>query len=603
MVDLFFTVTFIFFFYLLFLRSDVKTMYQVSCSNYPNKLIQACESGGQETIYHFVERIFQLPGNKFLKPHLEKMIFYNSSGECLNVGLPVGVLSTEEIYECRFKDKNLTFDPSHLCRQYAVEDYSSDWKLNYFQVLCSKGKIAPGVSDFSKISITKMKIYFFNDETIFEALVRDNRFKEEKLRSCGATFDQSQTPLSSKAVNIQGKDIKIVLLNEKDSTLPESVSPRPHPKPSITSAKQIKQEHASAASSASCVTPWPVDCSTPATARGSLETRYNSARFVEITFDKCKTFTVGKNAKELVKRRKKLENFALKQGCSCYVYENEDLNEIAQSVGAIFKLNLADHPHLIGTCFMIGMGCIITNKHVEEEISKTAKDRIYVNFHFKKEGQADLQRFFIDRLIIYSWELDYAILRMENPNKQLPPCIFSHDTSIMDPACPERNWSLLDDKPLRLIGHPRGEPKQIDLMCTINALPQSGLECWCYTMRRRKEAEAEAEAVAAKDYHEGKDRRRRTYQSSRFFHGSSGSPGIVHVGDKKWLVVLHARGFKDDKGDFFIEQGVLLTEIFKDVEKQISEAQQGPLKDISVRDLFASVDYATQAFWGEPMEH
>ena len=571
----------------------MKTMYHVSFSNYSTMLNEACESSGQETINNFVEGIFQLPGNKRRKPHFEKMVFNNSNGECLNAGLPVGELSTEETYECCFKNKKLKFDPSGLYRQYAVEDYSSDWKLGYFQVLCSEGKIAPGVSDFSRINITKMKINFFNDETIFEALVRDNRFKEEKLRSCGATFGQSHlTRLSAKAVNIQGQDIKIVLLNDKDTKLPESVSPRPHPKHSKTAAsiKPKQQEHASAAYSASCVTPRPVDWSTPLTARGSPKTRYNSARLVEISFDECETLILGKNARELAKRRKKLENFALKQGCSCYVFENEDLNEIAQSVGAIFKLDHADHPQLIGTCFMIGAGCIITNKHVEKEIPKTAKGRCYVNFHFKKKGQADLRRFFIDGLIICSPELDYAILRMENPHEQLPRCIFSYGVSIMDPAYPESNWSLLDDKPLRLIGHPRGEPKQIDLMCTINASPQSGLECWCYTMRRGKEFEAEA----AKDYHEGKDRRRRTYQSSSFVHGSSGSPGIVHVDDKKWLVVLHARGFKNAEDKFFIEQGVLLTEIFKDVEKQI---QQCPLKDISVEHLFPSVD------WSEPMEH
>ena len=538
------------------------------------------------------------------------MVFFNSNGECLNVGLPVGVLSTEETYECHFKDKKLSFDPSDLRRQFAEGDYNKNWKLGYFQVLCSERKIAPGVSEFSKISVNKMKIHFFNDETIFVALVRDNRFKEEKLRSCGATFDQSQTPLSSKAVNIHGKDIKIVPLNEKDSKLPESVSPRPHPKLSKTAAsiKPKQQEHASAACSATCVTPRPVGWSTPVTARGSPKTRYNSPRLVEITFDiKRETFTLGKNARELVQLREKLENFALKEGCSCYVCEQEELIEIAQSVRAIFKLDHADHAHLVGTCFMIGAGCIITNKHVEKEISKTAKGRCYVNFHFKKNGQADLQRFFIDRLMICSWELDYAILRMENPHEQLPPSIFSHGVRIMNPTCPESNWSLLDDMPLRLIGHPRGEPKQIDLMCTINASPQSGLECWCYTLRRgnnlrRGILSPSLEAEAAKDYHEGKDRRRRTYQSSNFFHGSSGSPGIVHLNDKKWVVLLHARGFKDDKDKFFVEQGVLLTEIHKDVLKQINEAQQGPLKDISVEDLFPSVDCATQACCSEPME-
>ena len=547
-----------------------------------------------------------MPGKRRRKPHLEKMVFCNGNGECLNVGLPVGVLSTEETYVCCFKNRSLTFHPSDLCGQYAVDKYSEDCNLSYFLVLCSEGKIAPGVSKFSKIacSYTKIKVDFFNDETIFEALVRDNRFEKEKLRSCGATFYQTLIPLSCKAVHIQGKDVEIVSLNERDSELPESVSPRPYPNPFVTAAsikpKQIKQI-ASATSSASCLTPWPVDSSTPMTARTSLKTRDNSAPLVEIAFDiECKTLTLGKNARKLVKRRlKKSENFALKQGYRLYVCEQEDLSEIARSVGAIFKLDLADHPHLVGTCFRIGEKYIITNKHVVDKITNVAKDRVYVNFNFKKAGQADSKRSFIEDLVMWSTELDYAILRMEKPHEQLPPCIFSHGISIMNPASPESNWSLLDDKPLRLIGHPQEEPKQIDMMCTLNARPQSDLTCLGYTLRKGKEFDAKA----AKDYHEFKDRRRTNYQTSNFFHGSSGSPGIVLLHDKKWLVVLHAKGFKDDKGYFFSEQGVLLTEVFKDVQRQINEAQQGPLKDISVEDLFPSVDCAVHASWGELMEH
>lgn len=536
-----------------------------------------------------------MPGNGRFKPHLEKMVFINANGECINVGLPVGVLSTEETYQCCFK-RNLTFYPSDLCRHYAVDKYSSDWNLSYFLVLCSEGKIAPGVSQFSKIASTntKIKVDFFNDETIFEALVRDNRFKEEKLRSCGVTLDRTQIPLSCKAVHIQGKDVEIVSLNEKDRKLPESVSLRPHPKPTVTAASikpnQIKQEHASVTCLASFLTQWPVDSSTPLTARPSFKTRDNSAPLAEIAFDiECKTLTLLKNARGLVKRRiKKLENFALKQDRRSYVSELEDLNEIAQSVGAIFILDHADHRHFVGTCFRIGTEYIITNKHVMEEITKIAKDRVYVNFNFNKAGEADSKRSFIDSVVICSAELDYAISRMEKPHEQLPPCIFSHGISIMNPAWPESNWSVLEDKPLRLIGHPQGEPKQIDLMCTLNARPQSGLGCWCYTLRKGKEFEAEA----AKHYHECKDRRRRTYQTINSFLGSSGSPGIVLLNDKKWLVVLHTRGFKVNKGNFFIEQGVPLTEIFKDVQEQINEAQQDLLKNISVEDLFPSVDCA-----------
>ena len=571
--------------------------YMISFPGYRMITTQLCESTGKETIHNFVKRIFRRPGNGRFKPHLEKMVFINGNGECINVGLPVGVLSTEETYQCCFK-RNLKFYPSDLCRHYAVDKYSSDWNLSYFLVLCSEGKIAPGVSQFSKIASTntKIKVDFFNDETIFEALVRDNRFKEEKLRSCGVTFDRTQIPLSCKAVHIQGKDVEIVSLNEKDRKLPESVSLRPHPKPTVTAAsilpKQIKQEHASVTCLASFLTQWPVDSSTPLTARPSFKTRDNSAPLAEVAFDiECKTLTLGKNARGLVKRRiKKLKNFALKQDRRSYVSELKDLNEIAQSVGAIFILDHADHRHFVGTCFRIGTEYIITNKHVMEEITKIGKDRVYVNFNFNKAGEADSKRSFIDSVVICSAELDYAILRMEKPHEQLPPCIFSYGISIMNPTLLESNWSVLEDKPLRLIGHPEGEPKQIDLMCTLNARPQSGLECWCYTLRKGKEFEAEA----ANHYHECKYRRRRTYQTTNSFLGSSGSPGIVLLNDKKLLVVLQTRGFKDNEGNFFIEQGVLLTEIFKDVQEQINEAQQDPLKNISVEDLFPSVDCSFQ---------
>lgn len=198
-----------------------------------------------------------------------------------------------------------------------------------------------------------------------------------------------------------------------------------------------------------------------------------------------------------------------------------------------------------------------------------------------------------------SAELDYAILRLENPHEQLPPCIFSHGISIMDPAFPDSGWSVLDHKLLRLIGHPEGGPKQIDLTCTITACPQSGLTCWVYNVREGEAFEGEA----ARDYHEINDCRRITYKTNNFFYGSAGSPGIVLLNGKKWLVVLHVRGFKDGQDNFFVEQRVLLTEIYKDAQKQINEAQQGPLKDISVEDLFPSVDCAIHTCWGEPMEH
>jgi len=212
---------------------------------------QSCQSTGRETIRILVERILKKSGNKRMKPVLENMLFCNANDEYLNVGLPAGVLSIEETYKCSFKPKDLKWHPSDLCRQYAVEDFSIDWNLGYFLVSFAEGQIASGVSKFSKIISTKMKVDFFNDETIFEALVRDRRFIEEKLRYCKAIdIDQVKINLSAEAHHIQGKCIKILSLKEKDISLPEDVPPRPHPDRSVTTASitpsKIKQESTSA---------------------------------------------------------------------------------------------------------------------------------------------------------------------------------------------------------------------------------------------------------------------------------------------------------------------------------------------------------------------
>ena len=88
--------------------------------------------------------------------------------------------------------------------------------------------------------------------------------------------------------------------------------------------------------------------------------------------------------------------------------------------------------------------------------------------------------------------------------------------------------------------------------------------------------------------------RSRTRKSSDFFYGSSGSPGIIPLFDKKSLVFLHCRGFINEQNEFFIEQGVLLTEIYKDVDKKIKDAElsgtNNPLKAIKLQDIFRSVD-------------
>lgn len=551
-----------------------------------------------------VTKRFRTSGVKNCKPQFENMVFLNANDECLNIGLPVGVLSTTETYRCFFK-RDLVFQPSAFKRKYAVENYSSNWKLGHFFVLFSS--IPRAISHFSKIVHTRMQVDFFDNETLFESLVRDGRFNGEALRC--RVVNQERVPLSYKAEHFQGKCVEILALKEKDTNLPESVLPQLHPGPFINTAtvtpSKVKQESTSGVSSSSLISLTPLDASTPRPTSMPVESRKNSGQWIELKFKvNCKELKV-KNVGKLGKQVKEFENFAQEQGFRCYGREIRELAEILPSVGAIFLLDIAKQPRLVGTCFRIGAGYILTNNHVSEEIvnSQLEENEKFVDFNFEEAGGSHSERRSIGELVVNCKDLDYAIFSMNEPPEKLPRCIFSHGVSIMDPE--KGDWRMLAGKPVRLIGHPQSEPRQVDLKCIVDARPQSGLECYTYTARRGKQFEGEA----AKDYREIKDRRRGTYQSSDFFHGSSGSPGLVLLNNKKWLVFLHTRGFRTSRGKFYIEQGVLLTEVFKDVRKKIEQAQRdssrgdNPLNDIRLEDLFPSVDGVTQASRVEPMEH
>ena len=546
---------------------------------------------------------FQTSGVKNCNRQLKNMLFLKEDGTCLNIGLPVGVLSTEETYTCVFK-RRLVFQPSDFKREYAVEDYNSHWKLGHFFV--SFSLIARTISHFSKIVHTRMQVDFFPNETLFESLVRDGRFNEENLRRC--VVNQDRTPLSYKAEHFQGQCVEVHAFKE-DTNLPESVPPQLQPDSFINTAtvtpSKVKQESTSVVSSSRLICLTLPDASTPRPTSIPVEPRKNSGQWIELPLNVRRNELNIKNARKPSKQLEKFENFAQEQGFRCYARELKELAEIVQSVGAVFLLDIAKQPLLVGTCFRIGTVYIITNNHVSEEIVKSQgkENDIFVDFNFEEAGQSHSERRSIGELVVNCKDLDYAILSMNEPSEKLPPCIFSHGVSIMDPE--KGDWRMLAGKPVRLIGHPQAEPKQVDLKCIVDARPQSGLECYTYTARRGEQFEGEA----AKDYSEITDQRRGTYQSSDFFHGSSGSPGLVLLNNKKWLVFLHTRGFRTSRGKFYIEQGVLLTEVFKDVRKKIEQAQRGSsrgdnlLNDIRLEDLFPSVDGVTQGSRVEPMEH
>ncbi|XP_068748577.1 serine protease FAM111A-like isoform X3 [Montipora capricornis] len=544
---------------------------------------QKCESSGNETILDMVKRKFQKVGFKSCKPKFENIIFFDENDNCLNVGLPAGVLSTAKTYKCVFK-KELVFRPSDFRRDYAVEEYDENWKFESF--LVSFTEVNRVISRFSKIVHSKMQVDFFNGETIFEALSRDNRFVEKMLRRCLFTCadeDGGLMDLSMRAHHFQGKSIEIRVVQEEDKDLPQLVHPRKRPKQDPVAANGKVEDKPSKTTQQ------------PDSASGGPSTETSSASFpslmrneftedlthlIECAFDIKSQKLTSRDKKKLVQRCNQILrqcNFASAENMSIFVSDVEELAEIAKSVGVVIKIEDGGSSFLAGTCFRIGTQFIITNKHVYDKLSEIRPGTVFIDFAFKK-GEAPSphgQRYqVLNVLVSSSEELDYAILKLREPPHELPPSIFTTGVTIMDPS--KNPHHMLQGQKLRLIGHPNKQRKKIDPICPVFTIPQDGRAYHRYSLRM--------ETFLALT-----DQRRETYHVSNFFFGSSGSPGILFENDKKYLVVLHTKGFfLEDHNRSSIEQGVLFTEIVKDVKQSIENADHDP--SIRLADIFPRVE-------------
>ena len=548
--------------------------------------IQICESYGNESLLDMVTRKFQKVSFKSYKPKLEKMLFLDDDKICLNVGRPAGELSTDKKYTCLFK-KTCALCLSNYRREYAVEEYNGNWELRNFFVTFSLKSFS--VSPFAKLVGNKIQVDFFRGATIFEALVRDKRFYEKNLRYCtfaceGATLIE----LSVKADNFQGKCIEIRLGQDEDKDLPKFVPPRKRPRqdPAVINGevkdepRKSTQDLHPATCTAGPSTETPSTSSTPSIRDKSTE---NLTHLIECAFEiKSRKLTPTAKQKLVQRCNKIFRNFALAENISIFVSQSEDLNEIAKSVGAVFMVKDAGSPFLVGTCFRIGVQYVITNKHVWDILSEGPPEMIFIDFAFKKGEVPNPfgRRYVPENFLVSSSscvELDYAILQLREPPQELPPCIFTAGVTIMDPT--KNPHSMLHGQNLRLIGHPRGQPKKIDPICPVSTIPQDGAAYHSYAIRR-----------------EITDQRRETYHVSDFYRGSSGSPGILFQNDKKYLAVLHTKGFSlEDPNRSTIEQGVLFTEIVKHVLESIENAHQDSssdniLKYKTLADIFPSIE-------------
>ena len=529
-----------------------------------------------------VKRKFQKPGFKSCKPKFENMLFFDENDNCLNVGLPAGLLSTAKTYKCVFK-KELGFCPSKSRRSYAVEEYNENWEFKSF--LVSFTGVNRVINLFSRIVHSKMQVDFFNGETMFEALSRDNRFDKKGLRRCLFTCayeDSGQMDLSMTADHFQGKSIEICVVREEDKDLPEVVHPRERPKQDPVAANgkveyepnKTKQQPDPASGGPSTETSLP---SNPSLMRNEFTA--DLTHLIECAFEieSQNQKLTSRDKKNLVQRCNQMIrkcNFASAENMSIFVSEAEVLTEIAKSVGAVFAIKDARWPFLAGTCFRIGTQYIITNKHVYNVLNEICPQTVFIDFAFK-EGEVPSpygQRYELDSLVSSSDELDYAILKLREAPDKLPPCIFTTGVTIMDPS--KNPHPRLQGQKLRLIGHPSQQPKKIDPICPVDTIPrQDGPAYHRYGLRKET-------------FLEITDQKRETYHVSNFFEGSSGSPGILFQNDKKYLVVLHTKGFRlEDPNRSVIEQGVLFTEIVKDVQ---ASAHQDP--SIRLADIFPAIE-------------
>lgn len=554
-----------------------------------------CESSGQESILDMIKNKIGMPDVKTsLNPDsLPFFLFKTADNDCLNVGLPVGALSAKENYSCEFRRKSLHQVTDYM-RRYDANEYSSSWNMQHFYV--SLSVIAAGVTPFkTKIHADpnmRLRVDFFNDESILEALARDRRFDVKKLSACGVNCDRKPYPLSYKAVNCQNKTAEIYSLSKRDTSLPPLVLARPHPDPLKTSVKaeasKVREED-SVVTAGPSRPGLPPGSSIPGSTTGISQASAPET-LTQLIGYAFKTGTLDRKlTKQLAKEcDMKYRNFALNQGSSVPVVQVKSLVETADAVGAIFTQNVEGSLMFQGTCFGTGEQYIVTNHHVYRQLIGATAVFIYFNYEEGAAPSIPGRRYEpVDYLVSGSEDLDYAILKLKERNDKLPPpCIFKTGVTIMDPR--SFNWSKLEGHRIHLIGHPNGQRKDLDFMCPVVT---DGVELYIYALRRGKES-----AQANTAYLNAKMPKRGMYHVSSFFYGSSGSPGIFFQYGKKLLVVLHTRGvFLDDESRSFIEQGVQFTEIVKHVNECIHLAQedrsgQNRMKGVRLTDIFPGVD-------------
>ncbi|KXJ11415.1 hypothetical protein AC249_AIPGENE8599 [Exaiptasia diaphana] len=242
-------------------------------------------------------------------------------------------------------------------------------------------------------------------------------------------------------------------------------------------------------------------------------------------------------------------NFALNHNLGAYNVSDVDKFVLScRSVGALVVKQINGEVIVKGTCFRVGPNYVISNLHVYNNIINAHQftEGIYVDFDYTIKNGISPSCCTILKIIIGSEDLDYIIFEIgKSDDVELPKSV----TSIFKiPSSVER----ANEGVFHFCGYPdRADQKKVNLFCPV----RNPEECLVMCLKN-----AEQQLL--------QDPRRQCYDVSTFFHGSSGSPGVLL--EYGALMVLHCRGFfLSDSNGSIIEQGVLMSAIVADVTNEL----------------------------------
>ncbi|XP_020904842.1 uncharacterized protein LOC110243120 isoform X2 [Exaiptasia diaphana] len=550
-----------------------------------------CETSGRETILSMIKRMLE---KYSLKKPISLLIFKNiRTGSALNLGLPTGTLKEDEQYQCIFKEK-LEYNTSKMVREFEVERYSKQWDTQSFCVKFDNDRESkPHVTKMSKV-LNLIEVPFFKGETFYEALCRDGRFDIEKkdgslaisqcdLQQVGSTV---KVPIDNNATRYDGMKFefyhskahishKVEPLTyppflRKNVSFPDYSLPQKrlaltydHPVTPVQSEQSPAQGGASA--------PDNIVQGSESTKKLIPHSDEELKNFIENTYDIkiTKEKAETKESKRLKKINKFVKNgcdlFALSQNCQLGASKVKKLSQLCDSTAAIVIELTSGVKMFRGTCFRVGPKYVITNEHVwkfiKEKHQQGMLKKVHVDFLYMGNNSVSQTSCTVSRVVIKSKELDYVVLQVSEPNNwELPKSVTSFFTIPPFRKCNQEGVFLT------FSGHPEGSNETVtDWLCPLKS-PD--------TLDNRVVI-----GLSMYDRNQLRDPRRQTYDVSTFFHGSSGSPGVlIHEG---YLMVLHCRGFfLQDDNQSKVEQGILMSAIVEDVKQKLGVEKAEELFDL-----------------------